>query len=163
MSALAFLISLFTLLPIQQSPAEKYLDAGYEKYSDEDYKGAILDYNKAASFDQLNPEVYYLRGVCYSTMGETVKAMKDLQMATELNPEYAEAYYEIGYIFLTDQNAAEAIKAFDKAIQFDPEFAEALVSRGTAKCMMEDKEGANADWLKAKELGIAYSDYMVCD
>ncbi len=161
MKSILFLLALPFLL--QQSPAEKYIDAGYEKYDHEDYKGAILDFNKAESYDKSNPEIFYLRGACKSLLGEKREAMTDFQKATSLKPEYAEAYYEMGYIYLTDQNAKEAIKAFDNTIKYMPDFAEAYVSRGTAKCMLEDKAGANADWDKAKDLGIAYSDYMVCE
>lgn len=146
-----------------QSAAEKYLDAGYEKYENEDFKGAILDFNKAADFDPKNPEVYYLRGVCKSSLGQKKEAILDFDKALSLDPEYAEVYYEKGYIFLSDQNTKLAIEQFNLAIKYNPEFAEAFVSRGTAKCMQDDKSGANADWEKAKELGVDYTGYMVCD
>lgn len=142
---------------------EKILEKGYEKYLEEDYQGAIMDFSKALSFDSNNAEAYYLRGVCYSSQGKKIEAMADLDKATELNAQYAEAYYEKGYIFLIDQNAKLAIREFDKVIEYKPDFAEAYVSRGTAKCMLEDKEGASADWERAKELGVAYSEYMVCE
>lgn len=142
---------------------EKIIDQGYEKYLAEDYKGAILDFGKALSYDEDNPEVYYLRGVSKSALGEKRGAMEDLNRATELEPAYAEAYYEKGYIFLTDQNAERAIKEFDQAIQHKPDFAEAYVSRGTARCMLEDRSGAEKDWIKAKGLGIGYTEFMICE
>jgi len=163
MKTLLIILGTFLTSAATAQDAEKYLDSGYEKYSEENYEGAIKDFNKALKTNDSNPEIYFLRGVSFSSMGEKVKAMNDLQKAVELNPEYGEAYYEIGYIFLTDKNANEAIKAFDKTIMSNPDFAEAWVSRGTAKCMMEDKEGAQSDWAKAKELGIGYTEYMVCD
>ena len=89
--------------------------------------------------------------------------MKSLDRATELKPDYAEAYYEKGYIYLIDRNVEKAIEFFDKVISLNPRQAEAYVNRGTAKCMMEDREGAEKDWAKAKELGVDYGDYMSCD
>jgi len=139
------------------------LEKGYEKYLNDDFQGAILDFTKALSFDKKNAEAYYLRGVCKSSIGEKKDAMADLNKATKIQPDYPEAYYEKGYIFLVDKNAELAIKEFDKVIKYDDEFAEAYVSRGTAHCMLEMKVLAKSDWDKAKDLGIAYSEYMICD
>lgn len=158
-----FLFVLASHLLFAQKSAEKYLDAGYEKYEEEDYKGAILDFKKAISYEKDNAEAYYLRGVCYSLLGEKKSAISDLDKATEINTDYAEAYYEKGYIYLSDQNAEKAIEEFDKVIKLKPDFAEAYVSRGTAKCMLNDKDGAAADWKKAEQLGVGYTDYMICE
>lgn len=157
-------IVLIFLSPLAFSQdVEAIIDLGYEKYLEEDYEGAILDFNKALSYDDGNAEIYYLRGVSQSLLGKKKAAMTDLDMATKLNPDYAEAYYEKGYIYLSDQNAQEAIEEFDTVIELKPDFPEAYVSRGTAKCMLNDREGANADWQQAEELGVSYSDYMICE
>ena len=89
--------------------------------------------------------------------------MVDYNKALNINPKYAEVYYEKAYIYLQDQNAEEAIKALDKVLELNPDMAAAYVSRGTAKCMLEDIDGANKDWNKAKELGIDYSELMICE
>jgi tetratricopeptide (TPR) repeat protein len=142
---------------------EKILEKGYEKYLDDDFQGAIMDFTKALSFNDQNAEAYYLRGVCKSSLGQKKEAMEDLDKATTLQNDYPEAYYEKGYIYLIDKNAELAIKEFDEVIKYNPEFAEAYVSRGTANCMLEKKSLAAADWAMAKKLGVDYSDYMVCD
>lgn len=146
-----------------QEQVEAIMDKGYNKYLEEDYQGAILDFQKALSYDSTNAEIYYLIGACKSIIGETKAAMESLDKAISLRPDYAAAYYEKGYIYLTDQNAEKAIEAFDKTIQYNPDFPEAYVSRGTAKCMLGDKEGAAKDWARAKELGVNYGEYMTCD
>lgn len=146
-----------------QDVAEILIDEGYDKYLNEDYQGAILDFDKALAYDDTNPEVYFLRGVSRSLLGDKKAGMADLNKAIELNPNYAEAYYERGYIFLTDQNAKKAIEEFDRVITLTPDFAEAYVSRGTARCMLGDPEGANEDWQTAKALGVTYGEFMACE
>ncbi|MEO9478009.1 MAG: hypothetical protein ABJG41_20865 [Cyclobacteriaceae bacterium] len=143
--------------------SEALIDSGYDKYMDSDFVGAIDDFTRALGFDSTNAETYFLRGVCYSSINEKVKAVSDLNKAIELKADYYEAYYEKGFIFLSDQNAELAMAELDAAIKLNPDYAEAYVSRGTAKCMLEDKAGANADWAKAKDLGVGYTEYMKCE
>ncbi|XOV93163.1 MAG: tetratricopeptide repeat protein [Bacteroidota bacterium] len=154
---------LFSFTVLLQTPAEALINSGYNKYLDDDYVGAIEDFTKASEIAPQNEEIYYLRGVCKSNINEKAAAMVDYNRALKLNPNYAEVYYEKAYIYLQDQNPVEAIKALDKVLELQPNMAAAYVSRGTAKCMMEDIDGANKDWRRAKELGIDYSDLMICE
>lgn len=152
-----------TTILLGQDTVEKLINQGYDKYIEGDYKGAILDYNKALAYTQNNAELYYLRGVSYSSSEQKQEAMKDFNQAISLNPKYEEAYYERGYLYLVDQNAGAAIREFTKVLELNPKNPQAFVSRGTAKCMLDDKSGAQADWDEAKKLGVDYGAYMVCE
>lgn len=162
-----FLIATFSLLSSlslsAQNDTEAIIDLGYDKYLDEKYDEAISYFDKALKSDKNNAEIYFLRGVCYSALGEKKKAVGSLETAVALKSDYYEAHYEMGYIFLIDQNPQLAIAQFDKAISLNPDYAQAFVSRGTAKCMTEDKKGATKDWERAKALGVSYVELMVCD
>lgn len=158
-----FLYTIITISLILQTPAEKLIDSGYDKYMNDDYSGAIKDFDRAIAIDPNNEETYYLRGVAKSNMGEKASAMIDFDKALKLYPDYAMVYYEKAYIYLQDQNTEKAIEALNKVIDLKPDMAAAYVSRGTAKCMIEDVEGAHADWDKARELGIDYSELMICE
>ena len=154
------LLILFSLL---QPDEETLLDKGYEFFINEKYEEAIVQFNQAIDLNDLNPESFLLRGLCWHAMGETKKAVEDLSQAIILDNEYVAAYQQLGYIYLVGQAADRAIEAFDKAIELDPTNAEVYVNRGTAKCMNNDKEGANADWKLAKALGVDYGEMMVCE
>lgn len=154
---------LISLLSFGQNDIESVLDAGYDLYSSEKYEKAIVQFNKAMELDSTIAETYLLRGLCQHALGQTRNAVEDLESAIRLDPEYVEAYQQLGYIFLVGQAPDRAIQAFDKAIALDPTNAEIYVNRGTAKCMKEDKEGAAADWAKAKSMGIGYTELMVCE
>ena len=56
-----------------------------------------------------------------------------------------------------------AIEAFDKAILLTPEVAELYINRGSAQCMLGNREQATQDYQKAQEMGINYGKYMNCD
>lgn len=164
MKQLIFFFSAFLYLTgSAQDTVEQLLDQGYNRYLEEDYHAAILDFDKAALLAPRDAEIYYLRGVCKSALKQKTEAMEDLNRAIDLRPSYAEAWYEKAFIFLSDQNAQKAIESLDKVIELSPDFAEAYVSRGTAKCMLNDKEGAEKDWATAKKLGVTYTELMICE
>jgi Flp pilus assembly protein TadD len=154
---------LLLLLWVAQVDEEALLDKGYELYTEDKYEEAIQQFNLALQLNDQNPETYFLRGLSWHAAADTKKAVEDLQKAIELQPDYLEAYQQLGYIYLVGQAPDRAIEAFDKAIELDPTNAEIYVNRGTAKCMKEDKEGANADWKIAKSLGVDYGEMMVCE
>jgi tetratricopeptide (TPR) repeat protein len=154
---------LLLYLLILQPDVEALLDKGFDLYNEEKYTEAIAQYDKALGIDEANPEIYFLRGLAWHASSETRKAIMDMDMAIELDPDYAEAYQQLGYIYLIGQAPDRAIEALDKAIALDPSNAETYVNRGTAKCMQDDKEGANKDWAMAKALGVDYGEMMVCE
>ncbi len=157
------LVVLFPFFIFSQDQLEVILDKGYDLYLKDKFEKAIETFNLALTLAPDNPETYLLRGLSHHGAGEVMKSIEDMQKAIDLDPNYIDAYREIGYIYLVGQAPREALEAFDKAIALDPSVAELYVNRGTAKCMLDDANGAKEDWKKAKELGVAYSAYMKCD
>ncbi len=154
--------SILLLLLVGYQDLEVLLDRGYEQYSNEQYQEALETFNQAAKLKPDNAETYLLRGMTQFGLQQIRESVEDLEKAIEIDPYYSEAYQELGYVYLVSQAPAEAVKAFDKAIELNPS-AELYVNRGTAKCMMNDREGAEADWKIATSLGVDYSEMMVCD
>jgi Flp pilus assembly protein TadD len=161
MQQTSLLFILFLWTPVQD--VEVLLDQGYDHYMNGAYDKAIKVFGQAEKLAPDNPEIYFLKGVCLHSINEVEQAVNSLNRAVSLKPDYKEAHQQLGYIYLTGKAPKKAIEAFNKAIAIDEEYAEAYVNRGTAKCMLDDKEGAQADWKKAKMLGVTYSAYMTCD
>lgn len=61
----------------------------------------------------------------------------------------AESHLNQGKAHLEDGSYEQAVDEFDAAIRLDPEYA----SRGVAKLVMGDGQGAEQDFRKARELG----------
>lgn len=139
---------------LAQDSFEQLMDEAYALYEMQSYEEAIAAFGKAAVVKPDEPEVYYLRGVCRSLLGEMEKALVDYDKALALDPEYAEVYFEKGYLYFMESELEKALENFNKAIDLNPEYGEAFQNRGTLKCMMEDKKGAKEDWEKAKSLGV---------
>jgi tetratricopeptide (TPR) repeat protein len=146
-----------------QVEVESMLDEGYEFYEQSQFNKAIAIFSKVISMEPAIPEAYFLRGICKHSIDEVKASIVDMEKAIELDPDYLEAYQQLGYIYLVGQAPKEAIAAFDKALELDPTAAETYVNRGTAKCMQNDATGAREDWKKATELGVKYSEQMICD
>ena len=75
--------------------AEYYLESGNTKYNQQDYKGAIQDYNKAIELNPSDAEAYNNRGVAKGKLQDYTGAIQDYNKAIEINPNYA-AYYNRG-------------------------------------------------------------------
>lgn len=73
---------------------------------------------------------YSNRGVAYGELGETQKAIADLDKAILINPNFAEAYYNRGVVYNELGENQKAIADYNQAIRINPNYAEAYYNRG---------------------------------
>ena len=104
----------------------------------------------------VNPATkFYNRGIAYGDKGELEKAVADYTDAIRLDPRLG-AYAEKG-------DRYEAIVDFSEAIRLNPNYADTYCGRGR----MYEKEGENlkaeADFIRARELGCAWSGSATLD
>ena len=142
---------------------DNLLDKGYEQYDQGEFMQAVQSFNTVIEIDPKNAEAHFLRAMTYQGLALSKLAVADLEKAIVLKIDYAEAFQQLGYIYLVGQAPALAIEAFDKAILLTPEVAELYVNRGSAHCMLGNREQATRDYQKAQEMGINYAEYMNCD
>jgi Tfp pilus assembly protein PilF len=69
-----------------------------------------------------------------------------------LDPENAEILYRRALVQFRHHDFAKAEHDLTWAIRIDPSFALAFFWRGTVRSSRGDKDGAVADWLRAREL-----------
>ena len=96
------------------------------------YQGAEADYGAgryaqaARQLESILPnatksfEVHELLGLVYASMAENAKALEQLQLAVQLQPESAAARTNLGAILLHAGKAAQAAEQFRKALQLEP-------------------------------------------
>ncbi|CAE7872289.1 HOP2, partial [Symbiodinium microadriaticum] len=154
---------LLLFLLLIQNPLEVLLDKGYDEYSSGEYIEALHTFKEAMDLDPDNAEIYFLRGLTHFGLENIRESVEGFEKAIELNPDYQDAWQELGYVYLVSQAPDRAVEAYDKAITLSPETAELYVNRGTAKCMMNDIDGAETDWAVAKKLGVDYGEMMKCE
>ncbi|MDE0481476.1 MAG: tetratricopeptide repeat protein [Candidatus Poribacteria bacterium] len=146
--------------------AEVHHSQGEQKYAAEQYKNAIVDFDKAI---ELNPEhvrAYYKRAKAKFYKNDYVGVISDCTHAVKLNPEHARAYNGRGIAkveFSESQSDdgdlekaqhfyQEAIEDITQAIKIDPEDADFYSNRGISKCKLGDTKSARGDVASAQRL-----------
>ncbi len=162
-------------LPLKDKVRYDY-DGG--KDWDGDYKDVIDDLSKAIELEPNNVEAYYQRGRARFEQDLTERrlfgdALQDFQKAIELNPQLADAHLYEGRAFFElaqdddDRNNGDgtdygfvynhfcgmALSALTRAIEIQPNLGEAYYYRHFVWEGLGEKDKAQADGAKAKELG----------
>ena len=128
--------------------AEEYLSKGFLKsLIKKDYKGAMLDYNKAIELEPNNPEAYIGRGSLKAAMGNdehfSIVKISSVQGQTKALRGAIKDY-------------EDSLKDYNKAIELDPNNPEAYHERGSVKdkmgnlkSILQDKKGSLNDYKSA--------------
>ena len=155
--ALFFFISLLNPISIRVINAESfesYLNNGREKLSDNDFQGALKEFNKVIEIDPQNWRAYHNRGLSKLELGKIEGALEDFTQAIELNQNpWSQSYFERGIIYQKQKKHKEAIADFSKSLELEliDEWT-AFHNRGLSKLILRDKQGALEDFTKAIEL-----------
>lgn len=85
-----------------------------------DYKSAFKYINLGLKINRYLPQAYFMKGVCYKHLRDTVKSLSSFKTAIEINPDYLASYPEIGLI-LTHQNDSHGIYYYKNGLIISPE------------------------------------------
>ncbi len=122
--------------------AKSFSDKANKLREQNSYKDAVSIYLNAILVDRKDVNSYYGLGLCYKSLGQYAKAIKTLEKATELKPDFYEAYYELGICHQLDGIPCGAIKNFVKAIQINPENPSAILQLGISHELCEEEDMA---------------------
>lgn len=119
-------------------------------------KLAIKDCDKSIKINPKYAAAYCTRGWAYDDLGQHERAIKDYDKAIELDPndEWAYSNRGVSYVFL--KNFKQAIDDATNAIKINPNHVTAYLLRGMCYQKLGDEAKAQADFAKAKELGLKY-------
>ena len=104
------------------------------------FKEAVSSYLNAILIDRNNFESYYGLGICYKNLKQYTKAIKYLDIASELKNDSYEVFFELGVCHLLNGSPCGAIKNFVCAIQLNPDNPDAILQLGVAHEMCEENE-----------------------
>ena len=136
--------------------AEDYFARGADKHDQNNYRGAIEDYNRAIAIEQDDGDTYYERGHAHLELGEHKKAIEDFSQAIAIDRDDAEVYYHRGHAHLELEEYLKAIKDFSKAIAIDRNDADAYYDRGKAHFELGQYQKAIANFTQT--IAIARDD-----
>ena len=135
--------------PLDPEAAKEFLERGmvYASTGDDDY--AMVEFNRALTYNPRFAEAYYNRAVLYHEKGDYARALADYDRAIMLNAEMSEAYYNRGVLYGGRGEYQSSIADLSRAIALDPQDAGAYRSRAVAHANSGNHSLALADLDKA--------------
>jgi len=86
------------------------------------------------------------RANAYSEKGDYERAIRDYDLAIQLNPNYAKPYNNRGVVYQKKGEYDRAIKDFDEAIKLTPDYAYAFANRAETYQIKHDYKRALQDY-----------------
>lgn len=151
-------IAIFCSLTVFGQTSNEHLENGIAKHKQQDFKGAIKDYDKAIKADKDNLDAYYNRGTCKLALKDFKSAMTDFSKTIELDPKFIKAYYSRATVFVSQEKYIESLPDLDKTVELGPTFPNALTLRGQIRAQSGNKKGACEDFAQAKQNGDKQAD-----
>ncbi len=85
--------------------------------------------SKILDIDTRNSQAYFMKGMVHKDMGDTSKAMVNMQLAVQMDPDYYNAYIQMGIIAAAQKNPL-AVDYYLNALEIQPTSEEALYNLG---------------------------------
>jgi tetratricopeptide (TPR) repeat protein len=98
-----------------QVSTEHLLAQAHERFAVQDYYGAIHLLDEILEGGRRFADVYHLRGLCLSLLGQPERALEDFDRALGVNPRYIDALVHRGVILVELGRSAEADVSFQRA------------------------------------------------
>ncbi len=149
-AALGLLLVLM-LAGCREQRAEDFADLGRQALAQDDHNAAVAAYERSI---KLHPtaEAYLGLGIAYDLKGNTDKALLNLNLCLQLDPNNAVAYYRRGNVLGSLGNYTGALSDFSRAIALNPQYAEAYLSRGATMLELGSTQRAREDLFNALAL-----------
>ncbi|XP_014278865.1 small glutamine-rich tetratricopeptide repeat-containing protein beta [Halyomorpha halys] len=85
------------------------------------YAEALCLYTRAIEYDSMNPVYYCNRAAAKSRMNDHYAAVRDCNMAIELDPKYSKAYGRLGLAYCGLERYVHAVECYKKAHELEPD------------------------------------------
>src|SRR3954452_24733150 len=114
-SPMAFIVSFNGSGRLMAGQTELLLARARERFVVQDYYGTVHLLESVVDSGRAFADVHHLLGVSLSLLGQSQRALEELDRALELNPEYVEALIHRGLVLNELGRTEEAEQAFSKA------------------------------------------------
>ena len=98
------------------------------KHIVEDYDGSILTVNEVVRLDPQNAEAYFMLGMNFRALRDTVRAINSFQTAVEFDSGLTDAWLLLGDLYEA-KNDPNALRYYDSAILSNPDAMETYHSK----------------------------------
>jgi Flp pilus assembly protein TadD len=117
---------------------------------------AIEYLDQAVALSPRSAELYNMRGIAYSKLGDGERADADFRRVSELSPRAAEAHMNLGVDFMKRGDFDRSIDALKRATTVNPKLATAFSNLGTAYQRKGDLDAAIESYTRAISLRAKY-------
>lgn len=101
--------------PAMRVSTEHLLQQAHERFAVQDYYGATHILDEILESGRQFADVYHLRGLCLSLLGQPEKALEEFDRSLVVNPRYIDALIHRGVILAELGRSAEADGSFQRA------------------------------------------------
>jgi tetratricopeptide (TPR) repeat protein len=115
----------------QGKTTEAYLREGFIKFQEQDYDGAIRNYEKAMALGAKSPNAHNMLGLAYRCKFQQTHDPKmveseiiNFQKAVEIDPNYWAAMLNLGTTYYTQGDKVKAAVWLKKALELNPQHPE---------------------------------------
>ena len=138
-------------IPYTEPSTLDYLKRAFEASGEDQYKEAILNYDKIIELDPKNSAIYRWRAEAKTQLGWNDAAINDYSKMIELNP-CMDTYETRGKALYRLKRYQQAIADFGKMIEIDPDVPFGYIERGEALYELGKYKEAIDDFSKAIEI-----------
>ncbi|MDB5225909.1 MAG: hypothetical protein JWN78_102 [Bacteroidota bacterium] len=140
---------------------KRYFEEGNDKFSVNDFKGAMSAYNRAIEINPKYLDAYNNRGKLNVYLQNYLEALSDFNKTIEIDSNYKSGYQNRGVLKSKLKDYQGAIDDYNKAINIDSTLYVTYFSRGQSKFYLKDYQGAIVDYTKSLEINPNYAaDYF---
>lgn len=126
-----------------------------------DSEKSLHYYSEYLKTDPNNYEIRYNKAQLLFSLGDTDKAIENLNRVLKINDQYALAYNYLGLIFKSKNNLEKSAYYYSKTIDFDPENIDAHAELGFVLAMSGRTDEAITHFNKALTLKPDNSEVLV--
>ena len=132
MAASVFMVPLSALIAMLSSRSNGLAQMATLYLHNENFTTRAIEYlDEAIVLSPRKAELYNLRGIAYSKLGDGDRADADFRKVSELSPRAAEAHMNIGVDFMRRGDFDRSIEALKRATLVNPKLATAWSNLGT--------------------------------
>lgn len=135
------------LLSQPAAGVDDYINNGYAKFENKDYKGALTEFDKALQIDATNEKAVIGKVNILLYLDRSDDAMDFSEQGISKYPQKAIYYYSRGLVNHFEKDDKKAIDDYNKALELDNSIASKIyLSRGNSYLSLKDLEKAIDDF-----------------
>ena len=138
--------------PTNITPPQDFVSVGRRKLKQDDYQGAIDEFNQALASNLNDIDALSGRAEAYLRLEAFPSAIQDFDVVLQRNPNNATFFFYRGYAHGELKEYELAIADYTEAIRLNPDDANAYYNRGNSYEKLGDKQKAIEDFQQAADL-----------